>query len=213
MTLIPLLCDELLYVPACRAPRPPALSTPRSSLSEGSADPGEIGRRPWTHLGGGHSGTQDETAIGETGVTPSATLCCVASAPLSIRLAQPTIERISGRAERLHLAPRTLIQRYVEEGLRMDAHPLIRFSDGPAGRRARLIGGPDVSEVIQVAKDNGGDLAETSAYLDLPLGLVQAATAYYASYPEEIDARMQRSRREREDAHSTFLATKEALAG
>ena len=40
----------------------------------------------------------------------------------------------------MQLAPRTLAQRYVEEGLRMDEHPLVRFVDGPAGRRARLVG-------------------------------------------------------------------------
>src|SRR6202043_4196591 len=38
--------------------------------------------------------------------------------------------------------------RLVDEALRMHEHPLIAFKDGPAGRRARLVGGPDVWEVI-----------------------------------------------------------------
>jgi hypothetical protein len=79
---------------------------------------------------------------------------------------------------------RTLAQRYVEEGLRMDEHPLIRFAEGPSGRRARLVGGPDVWEVVAVARDNDGDLAETAAYPELSLGLVQAAASYYAAYPQ-----------------------------
>jgi hypothetical protein len=136
----------------------------------------------------------------------------MASAPLSLRLPEQTIGRLGDRADRSQMPARTLAQRYVEEGLRMDEHPLIRFADGPSGRRARLMGGPDVWEVVAVAQDNGGDLAETAAYLELPLGLVQAAAAYYAAYPEEIDARIERNSRETREAHSAFLAAQAALS-
>src|ERR1700727_1261606 len=102
------------------------------------------------------------------------------SQPLSVRLSDATISRLGARARRVHLPPRTLAQRYVEEGLRMDEHPLIRFADGPAGRRARLAGtGKDVWEIIAAVRDNDGDAAETGRYLELPLGLVQAAISYY----------------------------------
>jgi len=132
--------------------------------------------------------------------------------PLSIRLPERTVDRLADRAGRSNMPSRTLAQRYVEEGLRMDEHPLICFADGPAGRRARLLGGPDVWEAIAVAKDNGGDLAETAAYLEIPLGRAQAAAAYYAAHPEEIDERIERNRREAQDAHAAFLAAGEALA-
>ena len=66
----------------------------------------------------------------------------MSATPLSIRLPERTIGRLADRAGRSSMAPRTLAQRYVEEGLRMDDHPLVRYADGPAGRRARLIGGP-----------------------------------------------------------------------
>ena len=89
--------------------------------------------------------------------------------PLSIRLPERTLGRLADRSGRSGLAPRTLAQRYVEEGLRMDDHPLVRFAEGPSGRRARLIGGPDVWEVIAVARDNDGDLRETASYLELAL--------------------------------------------
>ncbi len=108
---------------------------------------------------------------------------------------------------------RTLAQRYVEEGLRMDEHPLIRFADGPSGRRARLVGGPDVWEVVAVARDNDGDLAETASYLELSLGLVQAAASYYAAYPQEVDERIERNRREARDAHGAFVEARDALSG
>src|SRR6202012_1945085 len=110
------------------------------------------------------------------------------SHPLSVRLNDSTIARLGRHARRVHLAPRTLAQRYVEEGLRMDEHPLIRFADGPAGRRARLTGtGKDVWEVIATVRDNDGDAAETARYLEVPLGLVQAAITYYGAYTGEID--------------------------
>src|SRR3954469_584466 len=52
---------------------------------------------------------------------------------------------------------RTLAQRYVEEGLRMDEHPLVRFVDGPAGRRARLVGtGMDVWGGVLVGRGEHG---------------------------------------------------------
>jgi len=137
----------------------------------------------------------------------------MAATPISIRLPEQTIDRLADRAERAHLPSRTLAQRYVEEGLRMDEHPLIRFAEGPSGRRARLIGGPDVWEVIAVARDNGGDIAETAGYLEMSLGLVQAAASYYAAHPAEIDERIERNSREARDAHRAFLAARDALGG
>ncbi len=131
--------------------------------------------------------------------------------PISIRLPEQTIDRLANRAGRSNMPSRTLAQRYVEEGLRMDEHPLICFADGPAGRRARLLGGPDVWEAIAVAKDNDGDLAETAAYLEIPLGRVQAAAGYYAAHSQEIDEQIERNRRAANDAHATFLAAGEVL--
>ncbi len=93
----------------------------------------------------------------------------------------------------------------------MDEHPLVRFADGPSGRRARLIGGPDVWEAVAVAQDNDGDLEETAVYLEMPLGLLQAAAAYYGAYPQEIDERIERNRRETQEAHAAFLAARKAL--
>lgn len=40
----------------------------------------------------------------------------------------------------------------VDEALRAQAHPLVAFRDGPAGRRARVYGGPDVWEILRVVR-------------------------------------------------------------
>ena len=132
--------------------------------------------------------------------------------PLSVRLTDATISRLGARARRVDLPPRTLAQRYVEEGLRMDEHPLVRFADGPAGRRARLIGtGKDVWEVIAVVRDNDGDAAESARYLELSLGLVQAAIAYYGAYQAEIDQQIEANEQEAAEAQAAYLAGQAAL--
>ena len=94
----------------------------------------------------------------------------------------------------------------------MDEHPLIRFADGPSGRRARLLGtGKDVWEVIAVVRDNGGDAAESARYLEIPLGMVQAAIAYYGSYTAEIDQQIEANEQEIAEAHAAYLAGQAAV--
>ena len=141
----------------------------------------------------------------------NATMCCM-SQPMSLRLGDTTIERLGRRAAGVHLPPRTLAQRYVEEGLRMDEHPLVRFADGPAGRRGRLVGtGSDVWEVIAAVKDNDGDIAATAEYLRMSLGLVQAAVAYYGAFHAEIDEQIEHNARATAEAHAAWLAGQAAL--
>jgi uncharacterized protein (DUF433 family) len=134
------------------------------------------------------------------------------SHPLSVRLTDATIQRLGARARRVHLPPRTLAQRYVEEGLRMDEHPLVRFAEGPAGRRARLVGtGKDVWEVIAAVRDNGGDAAETARYLEMPLGLVQAAITYYGAYSDEVDQWIDLNEQEAAEVHAAWTAGQAAV--
>jgi uncharacterized protein (DUF433 family) len=134
------------------------------------------------------------------------------SHPLSLRLPDATLDRLGVRARGRGLAPRTLAQRYVEEGLRADEHPLIRFVDGPAGRRPRLQGtGLDVWEAISVLRDHNGDERAAAEYLAIPLGLMQAAVAYYGAYKDEIDDWIELNAREGEAARKAWLAGQQAL--
>lgn len=132
--------------------------------------------------------------------------------PLSLRFPEATLERLTDRAQERQLPPRTLAQRYVEEGLRMDDHPLIRFVDGPAGRRARGVGMPgDVWEVIAAVLDNDGDVDETAALLEVPRGLVEAAVTYYGAHPDEIDDWIAANERESARARAAWQAGQRAL--
>lgn len=94
----------------------------------------------------------------------------------------------------------------------MDEHPLVGFADGPAGRRARLLGsGRDLWEVVATVRDNGGNVAASAEYLEMPLGLVQAAVAYYGAHPDEIDAMIARNAEEGEAAVAAWRAGQAAV--
>ena len=132
----------------------------------------------------------------------------------TLRLAPGLRQKLLEVARRAHLPERTLAQRYVEEGLRRDSHPLIHFLDGPSGRRASIVGrGLDVWEVIATVLDNDGSVTEASAYLQIPTGLVQAAVAYYGEYRDEIDSEIAANEAEDERGRAAVAAGEQALRG
>jgi predicted transcriptional regulator len=65
--------------------------------------------------------------------------------------------------------------------------------------------------VIAAVRDNGGDLKQTADYLELTLGLVQAAVSYYAAYRGEIDEWIELNEREAADAHARWQAAQDAV--
>jgi hypothetical protein len=115
------------------------------------------------------------------------------STPLSIRFDQDVLDRLRRRAQAVPgLTPSGLAQRLVDEGLRMAEHPGIVFKDGPTGRRAALMAGPDVWEVVLYLRevDERGDAALEAAGEAFALTSVRlhAALHYYAVHTAEIDA-------------------------
>jgi hypothetical protein len=107
---------------------------------------------------------------------------------LTFRLPEPTLARLDARAHQIRETRTGLAERYLEEGLRMDEHPGIGFVDGPAGRRAFLLGTSlDVWEAIMVVKANRGSVASAARLLERPEERLRAAVRYYAAFPDEID--------------------------
>ena len=110
--------------------------------------------------------------------------------------------------------------RLVDEALRAREHPLITFKDGPAGRRARVVGGPDVWEIIGAVRSVrlaeprlAGDealvvVAQTSG---VPAPFLNAALAYWGDYPEEVDAFLDRARTEAVQAEAAWDRQQELL--
>jgi hypothetical protein len=108
----------------------------------------------------------------------------------------------------------------VDEALRSAAHPFIVFADGPSGRRARLVGGPDVDAVI--AAVNSARRAEPTLSSDEILMLVEetsgvapplirAAVEYWAEFPTEIEARIERAREAEHQAEAHWQRANELL--
>ncbi len=130
----------------------------------------------------------------------------------TLRFAPGTRDRLSERSVRAQIPERTLAQRYVEEGLRHDMHPLIQFLDGPSGRRAGLVGrGLDVWEVIATVRDNERSLTLAAEYLQIPVGLVEAAVAYYGEFSEEIDLEITSNESEYDRGYAAAVAGLRAL--
>jgi hypothetical protein len=91
------------------------------------------------------------------------------------------------------------LRRYAEEGARRDEHPLITFRDGPTGRRAGLVGGPDVWEVVMWLEDLGDESDPAAALAEDELVTrpqIDAALGYRNAYPDEIAARIELHRSE-----------------
>jgi uncharacterized protein (DUF433 family) len=82
----------------------------------------------------------------------------------------------------------------VSEAKKMKRVPGIIFADGPLGRRARIAGtGIDVFEMIKAWRSCDEDRdAIVDAFDWLTPDQLEAAFAYYAAFPEEIDARLAR---------------------
>jgi len=76
---------------------------------------------------------------------------------------------------------------------------MITFRDGPSGRRAGLIGGPDVWELAMWIDDLGSiddPATELAADGVVSRPHIDAALAYRAAYPDEVEARIELHRSE-----------------
>lgn len=137
------------------------------------------------------------------------------TAMLSIRMPDDTREQLEATAEAYGETRSALMQRYIEEGLRMDRHPGIVFRPGPAGRRPGLAGGPDVWEVVRVVRsvETRGDraIAEAAKWLGLSASQARIAVEYYTDYPAEIDAWLARIDAQAVEAEELFQRRQEML--
>jgi hypothetical protein len=133
----------------------------------------------------------------------------VVMAVVSIRFSDDALHRrLKDRAERHGVPISTLAERLIDEGLRMEAHPLVVFRDGPAGRRPVLVGGPEVVDVIGALV--GGDVppdrrrSRAAELLGISEALVDGALAYYADFTDEIDAMLENRSQRAEEAEATW---------
>lgn len=118
-----------------------------------------------------------------------------AKRPLAFRARPGTLAQLKRRARELGQTQTSLAERYIEEGVRTDEHPLIYFRQGTGGRRPAVAGTRlDVWQVIETLRANDNSVEETAAYLELAVPKVRAGVRYYADYQAEIDEWIERAR-------------------
>lgn len=121
------------------------------------------------------------------------------SVNVSVRLDDGLAERLRLRARAAGETLSDRLRRYAEEGARREEHPLIGFRDGPAGRRAGLLGGPDVWEVAMWVEDLAAEPDPVATLIEestLTRSQVDAAMRYRAAFPDEVAAHIELHRRE-----------------
>lgn len=112
----------------------------------------------------------------------------VAKRPLAFRLAPVAVDQLKERAKELGVTQTELVERYIEEGIRLDRHPFIYFRNGAGGREPAMFGsGLRVWQVIDTLRQNENCVEEVAELLQIPAWRIEACVAYYADYQREID--------------------------
>jgi hypothetical protein len=115
----------------------------------------------------------------------------MASRNVSIQLSDDAVERLDAHCQATGQTLAQLARTLLEEWVRVREHPGIFFQEGPAGRRPKLLGGPDVWEVARVfngtATHDDEAISQMTFLTGLHQGQIRDALRYYAAYQDEID--------------------------
>jgi uncharacterized protein (DUF433 family) len=108
----------------------------------------------------------------------------------SFHISSRTLELLDQRAAARGLTRNALADRLLGEAVRTDDHPLIRFRTGGSGRRRPALIGTRlyVHDVVATVRGEDGSVEAAAEYLGLDVAAVRAAIAYYADFPDEVDA-------------------------
>jgi len=114
--------------------------------------------------------------------------------PTSFRFSAELLDRLDAEAAAAGVSVSALVTGLLEEGLKVRRFPGVVFRDGPTGRRAGLMGGPDVWEVIRDVRRAPGRgearIRRVATESGLTESQVRLAVDFYSSFPDEIDARL-----------------------
>ncbi len=138
--------------------------------------------------------------------------------PFSVRFHDASVaDRLKSEASARDRSASSLAEEIIDEGLRMRRHPQIAFRDGPSGRRAIVVGGPDVWEVIGGVVGGNVPPAErvprAVELFALRREQVEGALTYYAEFTDEIDRRIARNLAVAEEAEALWRRGQGLLAG
>ncbi len=112
--------------------------------------------------------------------------------PTSFRLPEELLDRLEEESRMRGTTITSLVVALLDEGLKVRRFPGVVYRDGPVGRRASLVGGPDIWEVIRDLRHAPGAgldrIEHVSAEAGVPVGSVCLAADFYLAYEGEIDA-------------------------
>jgi hypothetical protein len=136
----------------------------------------------------------------------------MATKHLTLRVDQDSLRQLDDESRRQRVTRSELAKRFIDEGLRMEAHPGIVFRSGPTGRRAALADGPDIWEVVQNFsdwEDQKHAATERVGASSLYPHQIRQALRYYAEFPDEIDERIKQNQEAADRSYNAwFEATK-----
>ena len=123
--------------------------------------------------------------------------------PTSFRLPEELLDRLEVESCSAGTSVTQLVSVVLDEGLKTRRFPGVVYRAGPAGRRAALVGGPDLWEVVRDlahAPGRGMDrVGNLAAETGLPAASVLLAADFYTEFPEEIDALIDANERAAEE--------------
>jgi len=132
----------------------------------------------------------------------------------SFRLSRRTIELLDAAASAGGESRNALTDRLLGEAIRLERHPLIRFHQGPRGRRQPLVVGTRlyVHQIMSTVRASHGDIEEAASYLGIGPRLVRAAVDYYAEFPDEIKEHAEFAAKVEQDERARWESQQRALA-
>jgi len=116
----------------------------------------------------------------------------------SARFSAEVLEKLDSHSDRLGQSKARVAERLIDEGLQIEEFPGIIFRSGPTGRRAGVVGGPDVWEIVRDLKGAAGEGAQDpigviASVTGLDRGKLELAASYYSAYPDDVDERIRMS--------------------
>src|SRR5664279_3785354 len=105
--------------------------------------------------------------------------------PTSFRLPEDLLERLEQEAASSGTSTTSLVAALLDEGIKTRRFPGVVYLDGPTGRRAGLVNGHDIWEVIRAIREDGEQgekrLKAVAESGDLSLPQVRLAVDFYTS--------------------------------
>ena len=126
------------------------------------------------------------------------------SEPITLRLSSELDRWVTDEARRTRRPKGTVVEALAEEALKTRRFPGIAFRGDDWDRRAWMTGSAlDVWEIVR-AYQECASVDELAGQGSLSARQIKMALTYYQQYPEEVDARLERDRRQLDELRAAY---------